>query len=254
DLKTSLELFLDDVVWGEASDFRKLLLADYVYLNSSLAKLYGTEVPPEAGFSRVVLNTGNRAGVLTHPYLLSTFAYGAESSPIHRGVFVARGILGVTLRPPPDAFTPFAANLHPTLTTRERVELQTKPAACISCHGVINPLGFPLERFDAIGGFRDKDNGKPIDATGSFKTKAGTEVKFNSAVELAKFLATSEEVHAAFAEKLFHHLVKQPVRAYGPQRLDDLRKGFAASGFSIRKLVVEIAVIGSLIPEKRKDP
>lgn len=90
------------------------------YLNSSLAKLYGTEMPPEAGFSRVVLNAGNRAGVITHPYLLATFAYASESSPIHRGVFLACGILGVTLRPPQDAFTPFGADLHPTFTTRER--------------------------------------------------------------------------------------------------------------------------------------
>lgn len=249
DLRTSLELFLDDVMWGDGSDFRKFLLADYTYLNESLGKLYGVEVPPEAGFSRIVLNTGNRAGVLTHPYLLATFAYPAESSPIHRGVFVARGILGVTLRPPPDAFTPFAANLHPTLTTRERVTLQTKPAACITCHGVINPLGFPLERFDAIGGYREKDNAKPVDARGYYKTRSGREVKFTGAVELAQFLAASEEVHTAFTEKLFHHLVKQPVRAYGADKLDELRKGFAGDAFNVRKLAVEIAVTGA-VPRK----
>ncbi|MBX9625905.1 MAG: DUF1588 domain-containing protein, partial [Gemmataceae bacterium] len=68
-----------------------------------------------------------------------------ESSPIHRGVFIARGLLGRSLRPPPDAFTPLPADLHPSLTTRERVALQTKPAACITCHGNMNPLGFALE-------------------------------------------------------------------------------------------------------------
>ncbi|HEY2910102.1 MAG TPA: DUF1592 domain-containing protein, partial [Gemmataceae bacterium] len=252
DLRTSLELFLDDVVWGEASDFRKFLLADYVYLNESIGKVYGVEVPPEAGFSRIVLNTGNRAGVLTHPYLLATFAYPAESSPIHRGVFVARGILGVTLRPPPDAFTPFAANLHPTLTTRERVLLQTKSAACTSCHGVINPLGFPLERFDAIGRYREKDNTKPVDAAGFFKSRSGNEAKFTGAVELANFLAASEEVHAAFAEKLFHHMVKQAVRAYGSTALEELRNGFAKDDFSVRKLMVEIAVLGARPPNANR--
>lgn len=251
DLRASLEIFLDDVVWGPDSDFRKLLLADYVYLNPRLAQLYGAAVPlpPEPGFQPVRLDPGRRAGVLTHPYLLSAFAYTADSSPIHRGVFVARGILGVTLRPPPDAFTPFPASLHPNLTTRERVALQTKPAACISCHGVINPLGYPLEHFDAIGRYREKENGKPVDATGSYQTRVGTTAKFDGATQLARFLAESPDVHAAFAEKLFHHLVKQPVRAYGPQKLDELRKGFVKDGYSVRKLVVAVAAAGALPPK-----
>jgi hypothetical protein len=173
----------------------------------------------------------------------------ADSSPIHRGVFVARGILGVTLRPPPDAFTPFAADLHPKLTTRERVALQTKPAAWAASHGIINPLGFPLEHFDAIGRYREKDNDKPVDATGMYKTKAGAEARFTGAPELAKFTAGSDEVHAAFAEKLFHHLVKQPVRAYGSQKLDELKKGFVKDGYSVRKLVVAVAVTGALPPK-----
>jgi cytochrome c553 len=248
DLRTSLELFLDDVVWGSDSDFRKLLLADYVYLNAPMGKIYGIEVPREAGFSRIKMDPGKRAGVLTHPYMLSTFAYTAESSPIHRGVFVARGILGVTLRPPPDAFTPLAADLHPTLSTRERVSLQTKPAACISCHGVINPLGFPLENFDAVGRYREKEKGKPIDATGAYKTRVGTETKFAGPLELAQFLAGSGEVHAAFTEKLFHHLVKQPVRAYGSDKLNELRKAFVKDGYSVRKLIVAIAVTGAKSP------
>jgi cytochrome c553 len=245
DLRTSLDLFLDDVVWSKESDFRKLLLADYTYLNSNLAKLYGTEVPPEAGWSRVVLDAGKRAGVVTHPYLLATFGYASESSPIHRGVFLARGILGVMLRPPQDAFTPFAADLHPTLTTRDRVILQTKPAACASCHSIINPLGFTLENFDAIGALRAKDNNKPVDASGAYVTRAGNDVTFTGPVELAKFLASSEDVHSAFTEKLFHHLVKQPIRAYGPTRLDELRKTFVQDAFSVRKLIVAIAVTGA---------
>jgi cytochrome c553 len=248
DLRTSLELFLDDVVWSGDGDFRKLLLADSVYLNGPLAKLYGADLPATAGFEKVTLDPGKRAGVLTHPYLLAAFAYTAESSPIHRGVFVARGVLGLTMRPPPEAFTPLAADLHPTLTTRERVALQTKPQACVSCHAVINPLGFPLEHFDAIGRYRDTDHGKPVDATGSYLTRSGAEAKFTGAPALAKFLAANEEVHGSFAEQLFHHLVKQPVRAYGAQKPDELRKAFAADGYNVRKLIVTIAVTGALPP------
>jgi hypothetical protein len=239
DLRTSLELFLDDVVWGDASDFRQLLLADTLYLNGRLARFYGADLPADAPFQKVALNPGERAGVLTHPYLMATFAYTGTSSPIHRGVFLARSVLGLTLRPPPEAFTPLAPDLHPQLTTRERVLLQTKPQACQSCHGMINPLGFPMEQFDAVGRFREKEKDRPIDATGSYLTRSGKVVTFSGVRELATFLAGSEETHEAFAEQLFHYLVKQPIRAYGPRKLADLRRSFADNGYSVRRLVID---------------
>lgn len=242
DLRTSLDLFLEDVAWGETSDFRQLLLADQLFVNGRLARFYGVELPENAPFQKVALDPGRRAGVLTHPYLLASFAYNAESSPIHRGVFLVRGVLGKPLKPPQEAFSPLTTEQHPTLTTRERVALQTQPAACISCHSAINPLGFTLESFDAVGRFREQDNGKPIDATGSYLTRSGTEVKFAGPRDLAKFLANSDEVHDAFAEQLFHHIVKQPLRAFGASTQSYLRRTFVKHEFSIRELMVEIMV------------
>ncbi len=169
DLRTSLELFVDDVVWSESSDFRQLFLQETLYLNGRLADLYGVDMPADAPFERVWLSTGERAGLLTHPYLMANFAYAAESSPIHRGVFIARNLLGRTLRPPADAFTPLPADLHPDLTTRERVALQTRAAACMNCHGMINPLGFTLENFDAIGRYRARENGHTVDSSGQYE-------------------------------------------------------------------------------------
>ena len=78
------------MVWGESSDFRQLLLADALLLNGRLAKFYGADLPADAPFQKVQLEPGERAGVLTHPYLMASFAYTATSSPIHRGVFLAR--------------------------------------------------------------------------------------------------------------------------------------------------------------------
>lgn len=245
DLRTSLELFLDDVVWSKDADFRRLFLDDRVYLNDRLAKLYGAGAA-SADFAPAKLDPGKRAGVLTHPYLLSAYAYTAESSPIHRGVFVARGLLGRSLKPPQDAFTPLPPDLHPSLTTRERVALQTKPAACATCHATMNPLGFALEAFDAGGRVRDRDRGKPVDTAGVYETRDGKSVPFAGAVELARFLADSPEAHAAFAEQAFHHLAKQPVRAYGADKLDELVKGFAAGRYNIRNLLADIAVTAAL--------
>ncbi|MEJ7639584.1 MAG: DUF1592 domain-containing protein [Singulisphaera sp.] len=250
DLRTSLDLFLEDVLWGEASDFRQLLLADSLYLNGRLARIYGVDLPPDAPFQKVTPEPGERAGVLSHPYLMASFAYTATSSPIHRGVFVARSVLGRSLRPPPDAFTPLAPDLHPDLTTRDRVALQTSPQSCLSCHSMINPLGFALENFDAVGRHRAEEKGKPVDATGSYQSPAGESVQFAGVRDLATFLVGSEETHAAFVQQLFQELVKQPIRAFGPGRLPDLQKSFAGHDFHIRKLVVEIVAASALAERK----
>ena len=178
--------------------------------------------------------------------MLATFAYPAESSPIHRGVFIIRGMLGYTLQPPANsAFVPLPPESHPELTTRQRVTLQTSPESCVSCHSVINPLGFPLEGFDSVGRLREMENGKPIDFSGEYETADGSIAHFAGPRELAEFLATSDEAHDAFVQQMFQQFVKQPVRAYGlekPRQLDEI---FARSGYNIRKLVVEIATVAS---------
>jgi hypothetical protein len=246
DLRASLDLFLEDIVWGEEPDFRRLLLSRELYLNGRLGGFYGVELPPEAPFAKVESREAERAGILSHPYILARFSYQDTTSPIHRGVFLTRNLLGRTLRPPPEAFTPLAPDLHPDLTTRERVSLQTEPEACQPCHRMINPLGFTLESFDAAGRYRLEERGKPIDATGLYEPLSGEARRFQGVRDLAEFLAGSEEAHQAFVTQLFRHLVKQPPLAYGPEVPAKLRQSFAASGFHIRKLAAEIAAEAAL--------
>ena len=245
DLRTAFELFLEGTVWSDKADFRQLMQSDKLLLNGRLAKIYGVNLPADAPFQWVSLDK-ERAGVLTHPYLLSSFAYIDNSSPIHRGVLIARNLLGRMLQPPPQAFTPLAADLHPKLTTRQRVTLQTKPAACAGCHGMINPLGFTLERFDAIGRLREIENDSPVDATGSYQARDGKLIKFGGIRDLSQFLANSDEAHSAFVEKLFQYLVKQPIRAYGTQTLAELQRSFSKNEYNIRKEVVEIVTSAAL--------
>jgi cytochrome c553 len=247
DLRTSLELFLEEVLASEAADYRELLLSDEVYLNERLSQFYRGAPGDEPGFGMVRLDDGQRAGVLTHPYVMSRFAYHSETSPIHRGVFLARGVLGRRLKAPPEAFTPLAAELHPELTTRERVTLQTKPAQCMGCHAIINPLGFTLEQFDAVGRFRDRNREKPVNAAAAYEAPDGTTVELGDARDLAEYLVASEDCHAAFAEQLFHHLVQQSVDAFGPTTLDELRASFATHDYNIRRLAVEIMVATALV-------
>ena len=251
DLRTSLEVFLDEVVWSEESDYRRLFLADEVFLNKRLAQFTGEAelVDSEAideEFSKAKLDEGRRAGVLTHPYVLARFAHPEDTSPILRGVFLVRRVLGQALKPPPEAVPPLAARLHPELTTRERVTLQTKPASCMTCHHLINPLGFTLERFDAVGRYRDNEDDKAIDDVGVYQAREGVAVTLAGARALAEYLASSEEVHNAFVQQLFHYLVQQSIQAYGPEMQQKLLLGFVKENYNIRKLVIEIAVALSM--------
>jgi mono/diheme cytochrome c family protein len=241
DLRTSLELSIDDLT-APGADFRQVLLADQLYLNGPLAKFYGFNLPLDAPFTKVPLEPLERAGLITHPYLMASFAYTATSSPIHRGVFLSRSILGRALKPPPEAVAPLAPDLHASLTTRERVALQTSPTACATCHGMINPLGFGLERFDAVGRLRLEEKGKPVDPSGSYEPPSGDLRTYVGARQLASLLSESPETHQAFVEQLFHHLVKQPIRAFGPEVSGTLRNRFEGRSFSIRSLMVDIAV------------
>lgn len=252
DLRTGFEIFLEKTLWNEQADFRRLFLEKTQYLSPRLGRVYGVKVDGP-GFQPVVMDGGKRFGVVTSPYVLSRMAYLEHTSPIHRGVLLARNLLGRTLNPPPVAVAPVDAGSQPGMTTRERVALQTKPPACDSCHSLINPLGFTLEGYDAIGRIRTQDNGKGIDASGHFRTRTGALVRMNGAGDLARFLADNEETQLAFIEKLFHHLVKQPARAYGPTTLSRLRQGFAANEYNVRKLMVD-SVLATLPPPSASNP
>lgn len=248
DLKQSLDAFFDEVVWSETSDFRQLLQADWMYTSQRIEKYFGeswrpAEGEPEGGLRRSQSDATVHVGALTHPLLMSKLAYHKTSSPIHRGVFLTNHLLGRIIRPPQAAFTPLSPDLHPDLTTRERVHLQTSDVNCQVCHEKINALGFALENFDATGRFRTTEGDKPIDASGAYVTLDGTEVSFDGARELGDYLAGSHDCHRAFVETAFEHFVKQPIAAYGPETADRLTESFRDSGYNIRQLLASIAKI-----------
>jgi hypothetical protein len=241
DLRESLWKFVDEVVWSGQSDYRQLIQADYLWLNERLAKFYGKEITGE-GFQRVSFDPNQRSGVITHPYLLASLAYNRNTSPIHRGVFLSRNIVGLALKNPSVAVAFEDAKFDPTLTMREKVQELTKNESCMSCHSSINPLGFSLEHFDAVGRWRTEDNNKPVDAHGHFDADDGRTIKVSGPKDIANYAIGSDSAHRTFVRQLFQHTVKQPALAFGEGTLETLRTQFAASGFNIQKLLAEIAV------------
>jgi hypothetical protein len=246
DLRVSLNLFLEDTVWNGSSDYRTLLLADYLFLNARLAQFYGVPAPAGEDFQKVQFDPNQRCGVITHPYLLSAFSYPRSTSPIHRGVFLTRNIVGRALKPPPKAMTFKDADFSPNLTMREKVAQLTRPQACQSCHSVINPLGFSLEHYDAVGRFRLDEHDVPIDSVSDYTTDAGETVHLAGPRDVAEFAAGSEQAQNSFIEHLFNQTVKQPMLAYGAETMDRLRQSFVASQFNVRELLLRIATVSAL--------
>jgi len=261
DLRRSLNAVLDEIVWGASGDFRQAFTGAVAFTTPRIAQFYGADWQPAQAVEKesqpLPIGQLNRAqdaserarlGLLTHPFLLSGLAYHDASSPIHRGVFMIRYLLGRTLRPPAEAFSPLSPDLHPELTTRERVDLQTSPESCQVCHHKINGLGFTLENYDAVGRYRSLEQNKTIDASGSYTSRDDTLQKFAELKDVAEFLASSEDAQQALVNRAFQHFVKQPPAAYGEQTLAELQAKFAASGCNIRELIVEIAALAACHP------
>ena len=269
DLRYSLEMFIKHVVWSEESDYRQLLLADYLFLNHRLRQLYqpsqtAESVPTDSAdpdestaatlaatqgsrefFERTSFESTQRAGILTHPYLLSAFAYHNNTSPIHRGVFLTRNIMGRGLKPPPVAVAFEDQEFPPDLTMREKVTLLTRDKACMSCHSIINPLGFALENFDTVGRWRTSENDKPLDTKSSYTTIDGQTYEFQNARDIADHAVASESAQQAFISQLIQYLVKQDPAAYGSATIERLHGQFANDTFNIQNLLAEIAVLAA---------
>jgi len=242
DLHTSLEKFVEHVVWSETSDYRELLVADYLFLNDRLARFYGVEAATGNEFALVSFPAEERAGVFTHPLLLSAFSYHKSTSPIHRGVFLTRNVLGRFLKPPPMAIEFMDDRFDPSLTMREKVTQLTSKDACMGCHATINPLGFSLEHYDAVGRYRTVDNDKPIDAQSDYTAPDGQVLRLRGPRDLADHAVTSADARRGFVRQLFQQTVKQAPVAYGADTLPELDAGFVESGYHIRKLLVDVAV------------
>jgi hypothetical protein len=134
----------------------------------------------------------------------------------------------------------------PSLTMREKVTELTRKDACMGCHATINPLGFSLENFDAVGRFRIVDNAKPVDAVSEYLTADGERLLLRGPRDVAAHAASSDEARRGFVRQLFQHTVQQAPAAYGPDTLARLDQGFLESGCHIRHLVESIVALAAL--------
>jgi hypothetical protein len=166
-LRRETELFFESIMREDRSVL-DLLKADYTYLNERLAKHYGLPHVHGSRFRRVSLDADSgRGGLLRHGSILTVTSYATRTSPVLRGKWILENILG-TPPPPPPANVPALKDntVAANLSVRERLAAHRADAACASCHDLIDPVGFSLENFDAVGRWREREEGKPVDASG----------------------------------------------------------------------------------------
>ena len=162
---TETQLFLESQL-GEDRPATEILTADYTFVNERLARHYGIPGVVGSHFRRVDLPGDARAGLLGHGSVLTVTSYNDRTSVVQRGKWVMDNILGTPPPPPPPSVPPLA-DTKVEGSLRERMEIHRKNAACAACHSVMDPLGFALENFDAVGSFRTRDGNSAVDPSGA---------------------------------------------------------------------------------------
>jgi hypothetical protein len=237
-LTTETELFIDSQM-REDHGVGELLTANYTFVNERLAHHYG--IPGIYGnrFRRVQLPDDRRAGLLGQASILMVTSQPNRTSPVMRGKWLLENLLG-TPPPPPPPNVPDLAKNDPNAqpkSIRERMEQHRANPVCASCHAVMDPLGFSLENYDAIGAWRVKADGQPVDASGSLPD--GT--KFDGPNGLRHILENRrEEFVTTFTEKLLTYALGRGVEYYDMPTIRKVVRGAAADDYRWSAIILGI--------------
>jgi mono/diheme cytochrome c family protein len=248
-------LFFESVVRENQSVVR-FVDSDYTFLNGTLARLYGLEktiTGPQ--MRRVKLTDANRGGILGMPGVLAVTSLPERTSAVKRGVWVLEQVLGQHVPPAPANVPPLEKQDRQkvaNLTLRQRTELHRQNPTCANCHKVLDPIGFGLENFDAIGRWRDKDDsGGPIDAAGELPGGK----RFTTPKELKGILAERKaELARNLTEKMLAYALCRPIEGYDEIVVDRLVDNLARDDYRMQSLIIEIVTSYSFLNRRVQTP
>ena len=233
------ELFLDSVLREDRS-VRTLIRADYTFLNERLAKHYGIPNIYGSRFRRVTLAPeSRRGGLLRHGSVLSVTSYATRTSPVIRGVYVLENIFGAPPPPPiPNVPALDESTVSANLPMRERLAAHRSNPVCASCHRTIDPVGFSLENFNAVGQWREYEGeGEPIDVSGALPG-AG---EFRGVAGLEDALLSRPDVFAgALTEKLLTFALGRGVEYYDAPAVRKIVRDTAKDGYRFSSIILGI--------------
>jgi hypothetical protein len=246
--ETLMQAFRQETEMFVASTLREdrsvsdLLRADYTFVNERLARHYGIPGIYGSRFRRVTLaNPNERGGILGNGALLATTSYPDRTSPVLRGKWLLDNIFGVAVpAPPPNVDTnlpePPPGAVPPSI--RERLFQHRKNAACASCHSVIDPVGFALENFDVIGGWRTVDESlQPVDASGT--TAGGQRIEGLAGLR-ALLLEQPEQFPRTVAEKLMAYALGRRLEYYDRPAIRAIVRSAAARDYRWSSIILGI--------------
>lgn len=240
-LQQEARLFFNDVAVSSDGGIAAIMMTPVTFVNATTAPFYGVAGDFGSELTRVNLDPNQRAGILTHLGFLSRYGSQAQSDPILRGVHISLDYLCSDLPAPPNDIPPLPP-LSDGQTNRQRVEESTSVVPCANCHEtVINPLGFAFEHYDAIGQWRDFDNGAPVNAADRYLLD-GEEVTYENALELSALLAQSTELHACYSKKWLEFLMgRQPSQV--EKGVVDSMAGASLDSESLRNFVASVTAL-----------
>ena len=231
------ELFVHSVL-SENRSVVNLLKADYTFLNERLAKHYGIPGIYGSRFRRVVLpEDSKRGGLLRHGSILAVTSYATRTSPVVRGVWVLDNIFGAPPPPPlPNVPALEDNSIAANLSMRERLSAHRSNAVCANCHRTIDPVGFSLENFDALGRWRTHEaDSQPIDASGALPG-AG---QFNGVAGLETALLSRPELFAGtLTEKLLTFALGRGVEHYDAPAIRKILRKAESDGYRFSSLIL----------------
>ncbi|WP_437757148.1 DUF1592 domain-containing protein [Sorangium sp. So ce1389] len=243
-LAEETERFFEHVVFTRGGTFQEFFLSTTAFVNAATAPLYGLE-PANFGaeLQEVTLDPTQRPGFLTRAGFLNAYSSYNRTSPILRGVFITKDVLGIDPgTPPPGALEtplPEGADLD---TNRKRVDAQTAGAACAACHhNFINPPGFVMEAYDAVGRWQthEASTGAPIDTVADVLID-GQPVKVVSPADLMAKLAASPNAQRQYAQKWVSYAYERDGHPLDSCTVSDLAAKITAGGYTILDLVTDL--------------
>jgi hypothetical protein len=230
--------FFGDIMRRDGS-LLNLLDANYTFLNEELAQHYGIEGVKGPQMQRVALKEGRRGGVVTMASVLTISSYPQRTSPVLRGKWVLEEVLGTPPPPPPPDAGGLSTNDAPEagLSFRRRLEKHREKPQCASCHNRMDPLGFGLENFDAVGKWRDDIGGAPVDSSGVLASGE----KFSGPVELKKHLLGRKDLFTRnFTERMLSYALGRGLESYDSPTVRDISAKLEANGHKSSTLLLEI--------------
>ncbi len=235
------DLFLDSVLLHGNHSVLDLMTANYSFLNERLAKQYGIPNIEGTYFRRVTFPPGSpRGGLLGQGSILTLTSYATRTSPVLRGKWILENILSSPPPPPPPNVPALKTEANDTgkpLTMRQAMVAHRANPVCASCHARMDPIGFAMDNFDAVGRWRDSDAGQVIDGSGVLPD--GT--KFNGVVELKKaLLRHPEQFVRTVAEKLLMYGISRNVQYYDQPAVRAIVEQARASNYSFASLVLGV--------------